>query len=151
VSERVARSEIETGRQALVRAFYEAFNEQDLERFAATLHPEVELQTARGAREGRAEARAWATKDPGGGLEQTMVVEEVIPDAPGTHALALYRKQWHWREDARLAHSDEMAALFTFRDGMIARWQPFGDRQEALALFRRLGGASSNLPAQAGN
>ena len=37
----------------VVRRFYEAFNAQDLDAFVATLHPEVELQTARGLREGR--------------------------------------------------------------------------------------------------
>jgi hypothetical protein len=26
-----------------------------------------------------------------------------------------------------------MAALFTFENGLISRWQPFGDRDEALA------------------
>ena len=33
--------------EQLVREFYDAFNGQDLDRFVATLHPEVELQTAR--------------------------------------------------------------------------------------------------------
>ena len=125
-------------RERIVREFYDAFNAQELDRFVATLHPEVELQTARGLREGRKEARAWATKDPGGGLEQTMVVDEVLPDSHGTHALALYTKRWHWRESSELARSDEMAGLFTFRDGLIARWQPFEDRDEARALLARL-------------
>jgi ketosteroid isomerase-like protein len=122
----------------LVREFYDAFNAQDLDRFVAVLHPDVELQTARGPREGREEARAWATKDPGGGLEQTMVLDEVIKDSRGTHALAVYHKQWHWRESAELARADQMAALFTFRDGLIGRWQPFEDPDEARALLARL-------------
>jgi ketosteroid isomerase-like protein len=120
--------------EQLVRDFYDAFNRQDLDRFVATLHPEVELQTARGPREGRDEARAWATKDARGGLEQTMVLDDVTSDSRGAHAVALYRKQWHWRESSELAHSDEMAALFTFRDGLIARWQPFADRNAALTI-----------------
>ena len=123
---------------ALARQFYDAFNIQDLYLFVATLHPEVELQTQRGLREGREEARAWATKDPHGGLEQRLVLEEVVGDPHGAHLVALYRKQWWWRETERCAHEDEMAALLTFRDGLIARWQPFEERDEALALLDQL-------------
>ena len=35
--------------------------------------------------EGREEARAWATKDPHGGLEQRLVLEEVVGDPHGAH------------------------------------------------------------------
>ncbi len=119
---------------ALVRRFYDAFNQQDLDAFVSTLHPQVELQTARGLREGREEARAWASKVPEGGLDQRLVLEEVLGDPGGAHLVALYRKQWWWRDDEEHAHEDEMSAMFTFRDGLIARWQPFEDRAEALAV-----------------
>ena len=119
---------------ALVRRFYDAFNQQDLDAFVSTLHPQVELQTARGLREGREEARAWATKLRQGGLDQRLVLEEVLGDPDGAHLVALYRKQWWWRENDEHAHEDEIAAMFTFRDGLIARWQPFEDRSEALAV-----------------
>jgi ketosteroid isomerase-like protein len=125
---------------ALVRRFYEAFNAQDLEAFAGTLHPEVELQTARGLREGRDEARAWATKIPDGGLDQRLVLERVVGEPDGARLVALYRKQWWWREDQKHAHEDQIAALFTFRDGLIARWQPFADRDEALRVLAGLEG-----------
>ena len=124
---------------ALVRRFYEAFNSEDLDGLVATLHPAVELQTARGPREGREEARAWATRNPGGGLHQRLVLEEIREDDHGAHAIALIRKQWWWRESDEVAHDEPEAALFTFRDGLIARWQPFGDRDEALDLFAALG------------
>jgi ketosteroid isomerase-like protein len=118
----------------VVRRFYEAFNEQDIDAFVETLHPEVELQTARGLREGRDEARAWATKTPHGGLDQRLVLERVLGEPDGARLVALYRKQWWWREDEEHAHTDAMAAMFTFRDGLIVRWQPFEDRDEALAV-----------------
>jgi ketosteroid isomerase-like protein len=124
-----------------VRNFYEAFNAEDLDAFAATLHPEVELQTARGLREGVDEARAWATRNPGGGLEQRLVLEEVVEDDHGVHALALIRKQWWWQESDDVAHDEPEAALFTFRDGLIARWQPFQDRDEAREVLAGLAGA----------
>jgi ketosteroid isomerase-like protein len=123
----------EADHRGVVRRFYEAFNDQDLDAFVATLHPEVELQTARGLREGREEARAWATKLTHGGLDQRLVLEDVVGDPDGRRLVALYRKQWWWREDEEHAHEDAMGALFTFRGGLIARWQPFEDRDEALA------------------
>lgn len=122
----------------LVEAFYAAFNGQDLDRFVATLHPAIELQTARGLREGREEARRWATKIPTGSLDQRLVLEEVREDGRGAHAVALIRKQWWWRETDEIADDDPQAALFTFRDDLIARWQPFSDRDEALALLDEL-------------
>ena len=144
MSEQIAGAGAWVDRRAeLVRIFHEAFNEQELDRFAEALHPEVELQTARGLREGREEARAWATKEPGGGLEQTLVLDEVVAEPRGTHALALYRKQWHWREDGSLAHASGMAALFTFRENLIARWQPFGDPAEGRSVFEVLEGPAN--------
>jgi ketosteroid isomerase-like protein len=127
----------------LVERFYAAFNDQDLDVFVATLHPEVELQTARGLREGREEARRWATKNPAGGLDQRIVLEQVREDERGAHALALIRKQWWWRESEEVAHDEPGAALFTFRDGLIARWQPFADRDEGLTQLRHLGAKSA--------
>jgi ketosteroid isomerase-like protein len=122
----------------LVHRFYESFNAEDVDGLVAVLHPKVELQTARGLREGRDEARAWATRNPGGGLEQRLVLEEVREDGHGAHAVALIRKQWWWRESDEVAHDELEAALFTFRDGLIARWQPFEDRGEALDLLADL-------------
>ncbi len=113
-----------------VRRFYETFNAEDVDSFVKTLHPDVELQTARGLRIGLDEARRWGTRNPAGELHQRIVVEELREK--GNHVVALIRQQWWWREHDELAHDDEVAALFTFRDGLIARWQPFSDRAEAL-------------------
>jgi hypothetical protein len=131
-----------TNRVEVVERFYDSFNAQRLDDFVDTLHPEVELQTARGLREGREEAREWATKNPAGGLEQRIVIEDVRTDEGGAHAVALIRRQWWWRREVHdhpshdgsgPAHEEPLAALFTFRGGLIARWQPFEDRAEALA------------------
>ena len=122
----------------LVDRFYATFNAQRIDDFVATLHPEVELQTRRGLREGREEAGRWATKDPRGGLEQQVVLEDVRSAGDGAHAVALIRKQWWWRGTDEVAHDEPEAALFTFRDGLIARWQPFEDRSEALDLLAEL-------------
>jgi ketosteroid isomerase-like protein len=115
----------------LVRRFYEAFNEEDLDAFVDTLHPQVELQTARGLQIGIVEARAWATRSPAGDLWQRYVIED-LADHGSSHVVALVRKQWWWKQANELAHDEQAAALFTFIDGLIARWQPFTDRAEAL-------------------
>lgn len=117
-------------RAEAVRRFYDAFNAEDLDAFAAVLHPEVELHGARGLRRGREQARAWATRVPEGELHQRIVLEQVLCE--GDRAVALKRRQWLWKGDGKLAADDEMAALFTFRDGLIASWRPFEDRREAL-------------------
>jgi ketosteroid isomerase-like protein len=121
---------VESDQRALVRRFYEAFDAQDLDAFADTLHPHVELQTARGLRIGLAEARAWAIKAEQGGLRQRYVIEDLIEHH--NHVVALVRQQWWWAEENELAEDNEAAALFTFDGGLIARWQPFTDRTEAL-------------------
>jgi ketosteroid isomerase-like protein len=115
----------------VVRRFYAAFDAEDLDAFVATPHPHVELQTARGLRIGREEARSWATRTPEGHLRQSSVIEELREHH--NHVVALIRKQWRWDESEELAADEAVAALFTFDDGLISRWQPFSDRDEALS------------------
>jgi ketosteroid isomerase-like protein len=116
----------------LVRRFYEAFDARDLDGFVSTLHPHVELQTSRGLRIGLGEARNWATKSSEGGLEQRYVVEDLVEHR--NHVVALVRQQWWWAEEDDLAEDNEAAALFTFDDELISRWQPFTDRADALRV-----------------
>jgi ketosteroid isomerase-like protein len=115
-----------------VRRFYDAFNSEDLGAFAATLHPHVELQTARGLKLGRDEASAWATRAPDGHLHQRIVIEELVEHH--NHIVALIRKQWWWDDGREPAHDEELATVFTFKDGLISRCQPFTDRAEALRV-----------------
>ena len=115
----------------LVRRFYEAFNEQNLDALEATLHPGVELDTAKGPRFGRLAARQWATRNPDGELEQRVVLEGVREH--GDRAVALIRRQWRWRKGGEVASEDELGALFEFRDGLICRLVTGEDRAAALA------------------
>jgi hypothetical protein len=115
----------------LIRRFYEAFNDEDLEALVATLHPAVELVTARGPRFGHEGARVWASREPGGELEQRVVLEGIREH--GDRAVALIRRQWWWREKDELADEEELGALFEFRDGLIGRVVCSEDRAAALA------------------
>jgi ketosteroid isomerase-like protein len=118
------------------RAFIDAFNRGDLDTFAATLHPQVELHAGRGLRRGVVAARAWATRTPGG-VQQLILVDELRER--GDRALALIRREWWWDDQeessAGPARVEEMAWLFELRDGLISSWRPFDDREEALAAF----------------
>ena len=49
----------------------------------------------------------------------------------GDQVLALLRQQWRWEEGDEVAEENEVAALFTLREGRIVRWRPFADRAEA--------------------
>lgn len=117
--------------EELIRRFYEAFNDEDLEALVATLHPDVELITARGPRYGHDGARVWASRQPGGELEQRVVLEGVRERE--NRAVALIRRQWCWRGKAKPADDEELGALFEFRDGLIGRVVTGEDRAAALA------------------
>lgn len=119
------------GADRLIRAFYDAFNEEDLDALVATLHHDVELVTARGPRYGHDGARIWATRNPGGELEQRVVLDGVREH--GDRAVALIRRQWYWRDGNELADEEELGALFELRDGRISRVVTAEDRAAALA------------------
>jgi hypothetical protein len=120
-----------------VRTFIEAFNDQDLDAFVAVLDPEVEIQATRGIVIGRDEARRWASRNPNGYLRQRLVLDRL--EAEGAHVIATVRRQWYWRhrtggrEAGRVADERELTIVATMRDGLIARWQPFEDPDEAMA------------------
>ncbi len=128
----VARESPASG-AGLVHAFIEAFNGRDIDGFAATLHPEVEIHASRGLRTGIASAREWATRAPGG-VQQRIVLGEV--EESGDRVLALITREWWWEEeDQELAGEDAMAWLFELRDGLISSWRPFDDRDDARAAL----------------
>ncbi len=118
-----------------VRAFIDAFNRHDLDAFALTLHPEVELHTGRGVRSGVDLARMWAKREPGG-VQQTILVDDLREQ--GDQVLALIARVWSWDEEGARgdpAGVELMAWLFELRDGLISNWRPCDDREEALAAF----------------
>jgi hypothetical protein len=121
-----------TGPEA-VRAFIDAFNAEDLDALVAVLAPDVEIQAGRGLIEGREEARAWATRKTTGELHQHLVVDAIRDE--GRHVIVFGKREWSWREEeGALADSHDLAIVATIGEGgLIERWQPFEDRDEALA------------------
>ena len=115
-----------------VREFIRAFNEQDLDAFAAVLDPEVEIHAARGLRRGAEAARRWGTRAPGG-VQQQIELEELYESESRGVALAMIVRCWRWAEDGSEAGADDMAWLFELRDGAVRSWRAFEDRGEAIA------------------
>jgi hypothetical protein len=113
--------------------FIRAFNEQDLDAFAETLHPEVELHSGRGIRKGVDEARRWATRAPDG-VQQTIVVEraQVLPsDARRVVIVAIVRR-WCW-EDGSPAGEEPLEWVFDLADGLVRRWRPYDGHGTAVS------------------
>ncbi len=115
------------------RAFVEAFNDRDLDRFVEIVDPEVELHSMRGTVRGREAARDWATRAPGG-VQQT--IEIVGSEAAPGRVLLDIDRVWNWAEDGSYASTDEMAWLFEVEDGLVTSWRPFEDRAEARAALQ---------------
>jgi ketosteroid isomerase-like protein len=117
-----------------VREFIRAFNERDLDGFAAVLDPEVELHSGRGLRKGVQAARVWATRAPGG-VQQEIELEQLYEDGTeggGGRAVALIVRRWHWAESGEPAGAEEMAWGFELRDHRVRSWRPYEDRAQAL-------------------
>jgi ketosteroid isomerase-like protein len=117
-----------------VREFIRAFNERDLDAFAAVLDPDVELHASRGLRRGREAARVWATRAPGG-VQQTIELEQLYEggtEGGGGRAVALIRRVWRWEEGGEHANTDTMAWAFELRDHRVLSWRPYEDREQAL-------------------
>jgi len=123
-------------RRDAARAFIDAFNTGDVDAFAMTLHPEIELHAGRGMRVGVDLARVWAKRAPGG-VQQLILVDELHEH--DARVLALILREWWWDDEeessAGPARVEEMAWLFEFRNGLISSWRPFDDRAEALAAL----------------
>lgn len=113
-----------------VTAFVDAFNAEDLDALVATLTEDVEIQASRGLVEGREEVRRWATRKPSGQLHQRLVLDNV--EEIGAHALATVRREWFWRDAGEVADKRTIFYVATMREGLIARWAPFEDRDAAL-------------------
>lgn len=115
------------------REFVSTFNRSELDEFVALLDPDVEIHGMKGLRKGRDEARAWATKTPGG-VQQTVLIKSC--EAARDRVLMKVLREWRWEEDNEVAYADILGWLFEMNDGLVRSWQPFEDFEEARDAFR---------------
>lgn len=104
---------------ALARRVLEALSHGDVQSFAALLHPEVEIHTARGVRRGRDEAEEWAQKRYEH-LERHYAIDRM--DVNGDVVLVLVRAQYVWRDSGLVGDEEPTVIELAFSDGKLIRW-----------------------------
>ena len=117
----------------LVRAFVDAFNAEDTGALLALCHPDVEVQTRRGVLIGHDEVRHWASRSPHGYLHQRLALDSMREDERRRHVVAFARREWSWKDRDNVEEREDLAILVTISDGLIARWHPFEESEDALA------------------
>jgi ketosteroid isomerase-like protein len=110
-----------------------ALSRGDAAGFAALVHPDVEIHTARGVRRGPEEAEAWA-EPKYEHLERRYEVDEL--HVAGEHVLVLGRVEYVWKEGGEVADSTPVAIALDFEHGRLRRWRFHDDPAEGLKVFR---------------
>jgi ketosteroid isomerase-like protein len=103
----------------LARSVLGALSRGDVQAFAALVHPEIEIRTARGVRRGREEAEEWAQKRYQH-LERRYAIDDLR--VAGERVLALVRAQYVWRESGLVGDEEPTVIELAFRDGKLILW-----------------------------
>jgi hypothetical protein len=104
----------ERARQVLV-----ALSQGNVPGFAALVHPEIEIHTARGIYRGADEARKWARKRYEH-LERHFALDAL--EEHGAEVVAHVRAQYVWRESGLVGDEEPMTIHLAFADGKLVRW-----------------------------
>ena len=103
----------------LARQVLAALSRGDVQAFAALLHPDVEIRTARGVRRGAEEAEEWAHKRYEH-LERRYAIDEL--QVKGDSVLAHVRTQYVWRDSGLVGDEEPTVIELAFEDGRLIRW-----------------------------
>jgi hypothetical protein len=103
----------------LAREVLGALSDGDVTLFAALVHPEIEIHTARGVRRGAEEAEEWAVKRYEH-LERRYAIDELRVE--GDEVLALVRTQYVWRDSGLVGDEEPTEIELAFKDGKLIRW-----------------------------
>jgi ketosteroid isomerase-like protein len=107
------------GNAELARQVLEALSHGDVPGFAAMLHPDVEIHTARGVYRGAGEAESWAHKKYEH-LERHFALDTL--DERRNEVVARVRTQYVWRESGLVGDEEPMTIHLGFADGKLIRW-----------------------------
>ena len=110
----VGKSSAELARQVLG-----ALSNGDVQGFAALVHPDLEIRTARGVRRGKDDAEEWAQKRYEH-LERRYAIDELRVD--GDDVLALVRTQYVWRDSGLVGDEEPTVIELEFKDGKLILW-----------------------------
>jgi ketosteroid isomerase-like protein len=103
----------------LARDVLAALSRGDVQAFAALVHPEIEIRTARGSRHGLEQAEEWAQKRYEH-LERRYAIDELR--AKGDEVLAIVRAQYVWRDTGLVGDEEPTVIELAFRDGRLVLW-----------------------------
>jgi ketosteroid isomerase-like protein len=99
----------------------DALGRDDTEAFGRLISDDIEIETARGVRSGRAEAIAWA-RNKFDHLRRRFAIEEVRRIGPGA-LLVTARSEYVWKEDDDVADATRVCIEMSVRDGKLVRWR----------------------------
>ena len=116
----------------LVRTAINALGHEDPEGFGALVHPDVEIETARGVRRGQEAAIEWASKRFDHLIRRWGVDE--IREA-GDRLLVLGCVQYVWREDERVGDQTPTSIGFELEDGQIRAMRIYESVEEGVEKF----------------
>jgi ketosteroid isomerase-like protein len=104
----------------LARQVLEALSLGDVPDFAAAVHPEVEIRTAKTTYLGPEAATDWARKRYEH-LERHYVIDDL--EEKGDDVVARVRTQYVWRESGLVGDEEPTVIDLTFKDGKLFRWE----------------------------
>jgi ketosteroid isomerase-like protein len=108
------------GNADLARRVLEALSRGDVPGFAAHVHPDIEIRTARGVYRGSDAATEWARKRYEH-LERQFAID-ALEERRGEVA-ARVRTQYVWRESGLVGDEEPMTIHLGFADGKLIRWE----------------------------
>ena len=107
--------------EALARRVLAALSAGDTEAFGELAADDVEIHTARGVREGHAEAVAWAANKYDH-LQRRYAIDE-LHAREGGGVLVRGRTEYVWKDDGVVADSSPVEIELGFDAGELVRWR----------------------------
>lgn len=104
----------------LARQVLAALSHGDVPGFAALVHPDVEIYTARGVYRGPDAATEWARKRYEH-LERHFGIDRL--EERGNEVVARVRTQYVWRESGLVGDEEPTTIHLAFADGKLVRWE----------------------------
>lgn len=104
----------------LARQVLETLSLGDVSDFAAIVHPEIEIRTAKTTHLGPEAATEWAQKRYEH-LERHFAIDRL--EEQGDHVVARVRTQYVWRESGLVGNEEPAVIDLAFKDGKLWRWE----------------------------
>lgn len=104
----------------LARQVLEALSHGDVSGFAAIVHPEIEIRTARTTHLGADAATEWAHKRYEH-LNRHYVIDSL--EEKGDEVVARVRTQYVWRESGLVGDEEPAVIDLAFKDCRLFRWE----------------------------